>query len=220
MTGGRGALLVNVTVKALLAASLAYAALAPDLPQFRGKAMTVRILTYPLSALIVPVVMGLRRLRRSAPSRAPYPHLLDALLVVPFLVDAGGNAIDLYNSTEWYDRAAHAFNWAALVIAFGSAVSARSLGRAVVAGLALGFGGTTHILWEIIEYSLMKAGSSGLQLTYDDTMQDLILSFLGSAVGAALTVTVFWKARLLPAHDQDSVTNRPEILFDTPGAPG
>ena len=38
------------------------------------------------------------------------------------------------------------------------------LGRLDVAGV--GFGATTHLAWEVIEYAVMKLGSSGLDLTY------------------------------------------------------
>lgn len=187
------AIAVNVGLKALLAGLLAFAVLSPELPQFQGKAMTTRALTYPISALIVPLVVRLRR------RTGPYPHLLDALVVLPFVVDSGGNALDLYNTTEWFDRFAHWFNWVTLVTAFGSAISSLGLSRFNVAATTVGFGATTHVLWEIIEYALMMAGSSGLQLTYGDTMQDLILSFCGSLTGALLTTTVLWRARLVRA---------------------
>jgi hypothetical protein len=47
--------LLDIGVKALLIGLLALAVVRPDLPQFDGKAMTGRALTYPIAALIVPV---------------------------------------------------------------------------------------------------------------------------------------------------------------------
>ncbi len=58
--------------------------------------------------------------------------------------------------------------------------------------MVVGFGAAIDILWEIGEYLLMKSGSSGLQLTYDNTIQDLAMSFTGGVVAAIVIVTVAW----------------------------
>lgn len=185
---GRALPAVNLAAKLLLVGLLAFSLLASDMPQFAGKAMTARALTYPLAALVVPLAWWLRGRPR------PYPHLLDALLVAPFLVDVAGNALDLY-STAWFDGAAHLLNWALLVTAFGTLVVRQPLGRAIAAALAVGFGSVTHTLWELVEYGVMALGSSGLQLTYADTIADLALSLTGSLLGAVVTVTVLWWRR-------------------------
>jgi hypothetical protein len=39
---------------------------------------------------------------------------------------------------------------------------------------------------------LMRSGSSGLALTYDDTVQDLAMSFIGAVAAAIVVVTVLW----------------------------
>ena len=44
----------------------------------------------------------------------------------------------------------------------------------------------------------MQMGASGLQLTYNDTIEDLILSLIGSIIGSVLVTTIFWKAKLMP----------------------
>ncbi len=59
-------------------------------------------------------------------------------------------------------------------------------------GLAIGFGAATEILWELGEYSVMRLGSSGLQLTYVDTIGDLALGACGTLLGASL-VSAAWK---------------------------
>ena len=83
---------VNVGVKVVLLGLLLFSVLAPELPQFAGKAMTARALTYPLAALVVPVVWWLRGRGR------PYPHLVDVLVVLPFVIDVASNALDLYST--------------------------------------------------------------------------------------------------------------------------
>ena len=56
----RWALGLDLAVKAALVGLLLFALARPDLPQFHGKAMLARALTYPLAALIVPAWWWLR----------------------------------------------------------------------------------------------------------------------------------------------------------------
>ena len=61
----RRLLWLNVGAKALLVAMLLFS-VTSDLERFNGKAMLARALTYPLAALIVPVVWQLRGRPRPA----------------------------------------------------------------------------------------------------------------------------------------------------------
>jgi glycopeptide antibiotics resistance protein len=180
----RRALWLNVAVKAVLVGLLLFSVFS-DLQRFNGKAMTARALTYPIAALIVPVVWWLRGRPR------PYPHAVDALVVLPFLVDTGGNVLDLY-SVSWFDNLAHFLNWWILVSAFTLALRRTQLGLLLSWSLAVGFGAVTEILWELGEYLVMKLGSSGLQLTYTDTIGDLAFGGSGTLLGASL-VSVAWR---------------------------
>ena len=54
------------------------------LQQFEGKAFVWRLATYPVGALVVPLVWTLRRRRPS------YPYAADVLLTLPFLIDTAG----------------------------------------------------------------------------------------------------------------------------------
>ena len=175
---------LNVGVKALLVGLLLFSVFS-DLERFNGKAMVARALTYPLAALVVPVVWYARGGPR------PYPHLVDFLVVLPFVVDTGGNVLDLY-SVSWFDNLAHFLNWTILVSAFALALARTRLARLPAWGLAVGFGAATEILWEIGEYLVMKLGSSGLQLTYVDTIGDLALGGCGTLLGATL-VSAAWR---------------------------
>ena len=65
------------------------------------------------------------------------------------------------------------------------------------AALVVGFGATVHILWELLEYTMMQMGAFGLGLTYVNTIHDFIFGLLGTAAGAVLTVTVLWKRPLV-----------------------
>lgn len=198
--------LVNATVKVVLVGLLLHAVAHPELPRFAGKAMTTRALTYPLVALLVPVVWLLQGRPR------PYPHLADALLVSPFLVDVGGNAADLYDTLVWFDDAAHATTWMLLVLAVGSFLLRLGLAPWITAALCVGFGATTHIVWEILEYLLMVSGQSGLRLTYGDTIGDLALSLSGTVVAGTATG---WRARLRDRTARHRAEPRPADAAST-----
>jgi hypothetical protein len=185
----RVGLWANVGLKLLLVALLLFSVFS-DLERFNGKAMAARALTYPLAALVVPVAWWLRGRPR------PYPHAIDSLVVQPFVIDTGGNVLDLY-SVYWFDDLAHFLNWTILVAAFALALRRTRLPRLPAWGLAVGLGAATEILWEIGEYIVMELGSSGLQLTYVDTIGDLALGGCGTLLGATL-VAAGW--RLVPSR--------------------
>ena len=181
MHSGRLLPALNLAAKLLLLALLAYAVTHLELDRFAGKAMTARAFLYPLSTVAIPIGWRLRG------RKPPYPHLADLLLVLPFIVDVGGNALDLYNTVVWFDDAAHATTWMLLVLAVGSLILRLRLAPWIAACLAIGFGAASHILWEIIEYVAMWIGTPGLQLTYGDTIGDLALSLCGTIVAGLVT---------------------------------
>jgi hypothetical protein len=191
MSGRPVAFWIDVAVKAALIGLLGLAVAFPDLPQFEGKAMTGRALAYPISTVIVPVAWWLVRRRRGRP--VEYPYALDILLVLPFLIDTLGNALDMYDSISWWDDANHLFNWGLLVAAFGQLLVRLPLGRLTAAGLAVGFGAVTAILWEIGEYFAFIRDSPEEETAYTDTLGDLALGLSGSVVAALVTVTLAWR---------------------------
>lgn len=199
MTRPPGALWLTLTVKAALVGVLLLAVLRPDLPQFEGKAMAARALTYPLATIVVPVGWLLVRRRRGRP--VDYPYALDVLLVLPFLVDTAGNALDLYDTIEWWDDANHFVNWGLLVAAFGQLLVRLPVTRLSAAALSIGFGATTAILWELAEYFAFIRGGEEEATAYVDTLGDLTLGLAGSAVAALLTITLLWPRRRRAAQE-------------------
>ncbi|MDX6285893.1 MAG: hypothetical protein QOG53_1378 [Frankiales bacterium] len=184
---------MNIAAKLALIALLAHAALFPHLPQYDGKGIGARIATYPISALLVPLIWFIRtRLGRET---GAYPHLIDLCVVLPFLIDTAGNAANLYDTVSWWDDAMHFVTWVPWVVAFGLLMLRRYSrhGRLIVAGLTLGFGAVTHILWEIAEYfAFIKGNPDELATAYKDTIGDLAMSLSGSVFGAVLVGTVLW----------------------------
>ncbi len=177
-------LLVDLGAKALLVALLIFAVLNPDLPQFAGKAMAARALIYPLAALVVPAGWWLFARRR------PFPFDVDVLIVSPFLIDMAGNALNLYDTISWWDDANHFVNWALLTSAFVLGLRWFRLSALNAAFLGIGFGATTAILWELLEYFTFIRDSPELRTAYTDTLGDLALGLSGSIVAAILVVLV------------------------------
>lgn len=195
----------NLAAKALLLCLLLYAVLRPELPQFQGKAMGVRLLTFGLPTVIVPLVW-LLRLKRT---RRTYPHHLDFCLVLPFLMDTGGNTLNLYDRVTWFDDAMHFATWVPWVLGFGFLLHyAPELPRWAHLGLVVGFGAVTHILWELGEYVAFVRKSPELTTAYTDTLGDLLLSLCGSIFGAVITVTALWDAgRAAPGSRSNTPAN-------------
>jgi hypothetical protein len=182
---------VDAALKAVLIGLLLLAVILPDLPQFEGKAMLGRAIGYPIAVFIVPVVWWFLDRRRPV----AYPYDVDILFTLPFLIDVAGNALDLYDSIDWWDDANHFVNWALLSLGFGLLLTRLPLERAVVGGLTVGFGAVTAILWEYLEYVTFIRNSPELDTAYTDTLLDLAVGLSGSALAGVLTATVLWPKR-------------------------
>lgn len=176
----RRAFLVATALKLLLVGLLLFGAFS-GAQQFEGKAFGGRLLTYPFAALVVP--LGWRLVGRPR----PYPHLIDGLLVSPFLIDVLGNALDLYDSIWWWDDANHLVNWGLLSAAFGLLLVRLRLEPWTTFGLVVGFGAISAILWELAEYVAFIRNSPELATAYTDTLGDLTLGLSGSVLAAALS---------------------------------
>ena len=183
---------LNLAAKALLVGMLVYGALNEEQTRFAGKGFVERTFLFPIALLLVPLFWRVRG------SRPPYPHGADIVLASPFIIDIGGNVLDLYNTIVWFDDAAHAVTWALLTLAIGLFVLRLGLAPWNVAWLCAGFGAITNILWEVIEYVLMVTGSHGLQLTYGDTIGDMALSLAGSMLAGIVCAVQAARAHRAP----------------------
>ena len=182
---------LDLAVKVALVGLLLLAVLRPDLPQFEGKAMTGRALTYPLAAVVVPVWWWLWGRSRAS----SYPYGLDICLVLPFLIDVVGNALDLYDSIDWWDDLNHFVNWGILTTAFGLLLVRLPLGRLNTAALMVGFGAVTAVLWEFAEYFTFIRGGPEEKTAYTDTLGDLALGLTGSTVAAVIIASLVWRPK-------------------------
>jgi hypothetical protein len=172
---------LDLAVKLSLVILLAFGAFS-GLERFAGKAFGWRLVGYSIAALLVPAIWVARG------RRLPYPYAVDTLFVLPFLIDTAGNALDLYDTIDWWDDANHFVNWALLSGALAVALRRTRIGRTELFSLVVGFGAVTAILWEVGEYFAFIRNSSELATAYTDTLGDLSLGLGGSTLAAALTI--------------------------------
>ncbi len=179
----RTRLLVDLAIKVATAGLLLLAVLAPELPQFQGKAFAGRAIAYPVALAVVPVAWWW-----SGRGRVPFPVATDILLGLPFLIDMAGNALNLYDTIAWWDDANHLGNWALHTAAIVLLVRGRVAWPAVVA-VGIAWASTTAIVWELAEFVAFVPDSPEAASAYADTLGDLALGLLG---GTAASFGIAW----------------------------
>jgi hypothetical protein len=184
--------LVAVVVKLAVVGLALYPLVRPGSGHFTGKAMGVRAVLYPAMTLLIPAIWLL------AGRPHPYPALADIALGLPFAIDAGANVLGLF-AIRGFDAIPHATGWFFLSLAFGLAIAPLAGERWILFLLVLGFGAVVDILWEAGEFAMLKSGASGLDLTYENTIQDLLMSLSGAAAAALVMATIWWPAPGTPA---------------------
>jgi hypothetical protein len=178
---------IDIVVKFATVGLLGLALLAPELAQFQGKAFVSRAIAYPIALAVVPVAwwwLGRGRMR--------FPVMTDILLGLPFLIDMAGNALNLYDTIDWWDDANHLGNWALHTSAIVLLARGRlpSIG-ALAVGLA--WAATTAILWELAEYVTFVPNSPEAATAYEDTLGDLALGLVGGTI--ASIALIWWVSR-------------------------
>lgn len=177
----RAGRIVNIAVKLLLVGMLVAAVvLEPHLQQLQGKGMVGRAAIFWIPVALLPAAWV------ATGRRVAYPHLPDALIVLPFVVDVAGNFLDLYDTTAHFDLVAHFANWVMLCTGFGALLLMLPLGRVNVAALIIGFGAFAKVVWEFGEYVALLMGVRQLGLDHADTMHDLAAGMVGAFIAAAI----------------------------------
>ena len=152
-----------------------------DTPRYSGKGMRVRAVGYTGALLVVPIAWRLRG-REEA-----YPRELDLAVTLPLLGDAAGNAVGIYQRAH-VDDAIHFANGAILSSVVGALVTPRTKTPWEAAGVAAATGTSAATGWEIAEWVGLKLGARGMNLTYRDTMADLIETSAGALLGGLVTL--------------------------------
>ncbi|MEV6411034.1 hypothetical protein [Kribbella sp. NPDC051718] len=171
--------------KAALFALLLTAIIWPDLSGIKGKASGARLVVYPLGALVLPLwwfAYG----RTKSKLHKRFPWHADLLITLPWLVDLLGNRLNLFDTINWWDDAMHFILWGLLTAGVLTAFAPRELTRGLTTFVALGFGATAAVIWELGEYVAFVRHSPELQTAYTDTLGDLALGTLGALLAGLI----------------------------------
>ena len=152
-----------------------------------GKGWPARAVGYPLSSVVMGTIWFLRG------QKGRFPYIPTALLVTPFILDLLGNLFRFFDTVQNFYDFLHFVNWMFLCAAFVAMFDPTNLAPWNRAALGAGFGAFAIILWEFLEYVIMQSGTTGLHLTYEDTVTDLLLSSSGGLVGSLVMVRLFPK---------------------------
>ena len=181
-TPGEIAWVATITAaKATVIALAVDAFLNSNAPKYKGKGMRLRAVGYAAGMLVVPVAWRLRG------RREPYPRELDLAVTLPLLADAAGNASGIYQRAH-VDDLIHFADGALVASVVGALATPRVKTSWEAAGVASLAGTAAAGLWEIGEWIGLKLGARGMNLSYDDTMTDLIETTAGAMLGGVITL--------------------------------
>jgi hypothetical protein len=178
-----------LAAKILLFGLLLSALIWPDLSGIKGKATTARLIVYPLGAMVLSLWWWAYGQARSKLHHR-FPWQADLLMTLPWLVDLIGNRLNLFDTVSWWDDAMHFILWAFLTAGVLLAFAPPTLSRGLTAFVALGFGATAAVIWELGEYIAFIRTSPELQTAYTDTLGDLGLGTLGALLAGLLLYQV------------------------------
>ena len=168
-------------------------------PRYRGKGMRLRAIGYAGGMLLVPVGW------RLGGRKGPYPQELDLAVTMPLLVDAGGNALGLYRGSHM-DDLIHFADGALVASVAGALATPRLRTSWEAAGFATLAGAAAASVWEIGEWIGFKLGARGMELSYDDTMTDLIETTAGAVLGGVVTLLRHpARLRRIPGRSSDPI---------------
>jgi hypothetical protein len=182
LTRPRAIVVAAVATKLLLFGLLLAALVWPDLSGLKGKATGARLVVYPLGAMALPIFWYAVRRGRQA-----FPWAADLLITVPWLIDLAGNRLNLFDTIGWWDDLMHFVLWGLLTAGVLLAFAPANLSRGMRAMVALGFGTTAAVIWELGEYVAFVRHSAELQTAYTDTLGDLALGTGGALLAGLLT---------------------------------
>jgi hypothetical protein len=174
-----------LAAKAALFLLLLTALIWPDLSGIKGKASTARLVVYPIGAMVLPLWWWAYGRTRSKLHKS-FPWTADLLMTLPWFIDLVGNRLNLFDAVTWWDDAMHFVLWGFLTAGVLLAFAPRPLSRGLTAFVALGFGATAAVVWEVGEYYAFVRHSAELQTAYTDTLGDLALGTLGALLAGLI----------------------------------
>lgn len=198
VTPDRAWRLASLILRGTIAAAFLFALVGPSLPQLQDPATHAREIAWPIGLLLPPTVLFVCN------RGGPYPWKVDALLALPFALDAVGNVLNLYHRWDQYDTMNHFVSWFALAALASTLAPLRRLPPWAHAGLALGAGALGAVAWELGEYAAFIHSSDYTRIAYTDTLSDLAAGTAGASLAAAL---VLLERRHAQAESVDSTAD-------------
>lgn len=180
------ALAINLFLKISLVGLLVHIVYFSDLPQYKNKAIALRVVFYPLAALLTYALWSIAKRRGKVTEK--YPYAIDICLSFVVCFDLLGNTLKLYDDITWWDDLMHLTLSVPWVLVAGYILRKSGLPFWVIFGLVLAYGSTSHIIWELLEYvSFIRSNPTESLTAYRDTMGDLLLSTMGTIIGAYIS---------------------------------
>lgn len=192
----------DLGAKVVLVALLLFALAFPDLSGMKARGSGARLVVYPLGVLAIPVWWYLTGRRHGR----PFPWVADLLVTSPWAIDLLGNRLNLFDTVTWWDDFMHLLNW--LLLTAGVLVAWRPVPR-TSAGLmvmvALGFGTTAALVWELGEYVWFIRQWPNPNIVYRDTLGDLALGTAGALLAGIVVAIAGRRSAGKPATVRDRV---------------
>jgi hypothetical protein len=182
LTSDRAWRLASLVLRGSIAAAILVALVDSSLPQLQDPATHAREIAWPIGLLLPPVVLFVCN------RRGPYPWKVDALLALPFALDALGNVLNLYHRWNLYDTMNHFVSWFALASLAATLAPLWRLPPWAHAALALGAGALGAVAWELGEYAAFIHASDYTRVAYTDTLSDLAAGTAGASLAAVLVL--------------------------------
>jgi len=182
--------LLTILLKLSLLGLLVHAVYFSDLPQYKNKAIALRVIFYPLVAMLTYIVWKFAS-RKNRP--LAYPYFVDISLTFVVTFDLLGNTLALYDKITVWDDVMHLLLSIPWVLVAGYLLRGRGYDKWVTAGLVVAYGAVTHIIWEALEYtSFVRSHPVESLSAYRDTIGDLLLSLVGTCIGAVIVARYLW----------------------------
>lgn len=187
-TGVRLAAGADLAAKAVLLVMVLLVLADPAWGNLEGKAPLERAVTYPMLALALPAWWLVRGRGR------PFPWAADLMVTIPGFSDLLGNRLDFFDRVVWFDDWTHFINAALLSAAVLMLTRRGDETRGELFARSVAFGMSVSLAWELWELGAFITRSPEMPTAYVDTLGDLSLGWLGSAV-AAIVLGALWRVR-------------------------
>ncbi|MEK6968779.1 MAG: hypothetical protein AABX51_09230 [Nanoarchaeota archaeon] len=169
--------ILNFGLKLLVPVLGSVVFLFPDVIYLKLRGMEIKFFIFSLASLIFPIIWTIYAKRKQ------YPHIIDAMITLPLVIDLAGNALGYYYYYwTWFDNITHFINPVIYGIVLYYLLSLIDQNKIVVWLAVIGIMAFGHVAWELFEYVTPFADKTIMNLSYEDTLSDLFMGVVGQFV--------------------------------------